>query len=362
MSSFTADRAASPDAFERFTATPWPTTDEEIWKYTPIADLDLSRYEPTPVAIDGAPREHLGADERLPAPKDAPSLLNAAFAGDPAVVRLDGVVTEPVIVRHHISVDGSAVFPAVVVTAGENAEGTVVIHETSDDVEAFSSGRIEVIAGDGSNLRVIVVQDLGHRVWQTSTMAVQAGRDATVKAFVAGLGGSYARLFMHALLESQGATIDIDGIYFAEGEQVLDFRSNQDHIAPKTTSSLLLKGAVAGASRGVYSGVITVREGAKGADAFLTNRNLVLSEKAGVDSIPNLEIINENDLKNCGHAAATGPVDEEQLFYLESRGVPTPVAERLIVFGFFDDVLAELPVPSMRELLRESVAERVRKS
>jgi Fe-S cluster assembly protein SufD len=130
----------------------------------------------------------------------------------------------------------------------------------------------------------------------------------------------------------------------------------QRHVTARGTSDFTLKGAVVDEARGVYSGVIVVEAGAKGTSAFLTNRNLVLSDGARVDSVPNLEIINENDLRSCGHAAATGPVDEEHLFYLESRGVPTEVAERLIVLGFFGEVLDEAPVHGLRELLRQAVA------
>ena len=124
----------------------------------------------------------------------------------------------------------------------------------------------------------------------------------------------------------QAGAADVAGVYFGEDDQVHDFRSLQDHRASRTASNLLLKGAVVDEAHAVYTGMIRVHEGAKATESFLANRNLVLSDGAFVDSVPNLEIVNENDIKSCGHAAATGPVDEEHVFYLESRGVPTEVA------------------------------------
>ena len=136
-----------------------------------------------------------------------------------------------------------------------------------------------------------------------------------------------------------------------------DFRTLQDHAAPKTTSDLLFKGAVQGRARSVYTGLIRVRKEAAGTNAFQTNRNLKLSEEAWADSVPNLEIEN-NDVR-CSHASAVGPIDAEQRFYLESRGVPPETADRLIVLGFFDEVLERLPAPSVATELRAAIAEKL---
>jgi Fe-S cluster assembly protein SufD len=136
-----------------------------------------------------------------------------------------------------------------------------------------------------------------------------------------------------------------------------DFRTLQEHAAPRTTSDLVVKGAVAGTSRSVYNGLIRMRHGAKGANAFQTNRNLVLSDGAHADSVPNLDI-QENDVR-CSHASAVGPVDEEQRFYLESRGVPRAVAERLILVGFFAELLDRVN-PAVGEYVLGRIAERVK--
>ncbi|MGH9296050.1 MAG: SufD family Fe-S cluster assembly protein, partial [Acidimicrobiales bacterium] len=150
-------------------------------------------------------------------------------------------------------------------------------------------------------------------------------------------GGLYARSRVDSMLEGQGGSAQLLAVYLGTGTQMHDFRTLQEHGAPRTTSDLVFKGAVADQSRSVYSGMIRMRNGARGANAFQTNRNLVLSDGAHADSVPNLEI-EESDVK-CSHASAVGPIDEEQRFYLESRGVPRRTAERLILLGFFDELL-----------------------
>jgi Fe-S cluster assembly protein SufD len=143
-------------------------------------------------------------------------------------------------------------------------------------------------------------------------------------------------------------------VYFGEADQMHDFRTLQDHVAPNTSSDLLFKGAVAGRSRAVYTGLIHIGKQARGVNAFQTNRNVKLSEHAWAESVPNLEIEN-NDVR-CSHASAVGPVDEEQRFYLESRGVPPEIADQLIVLGFLDEVLQrDFPVPGAVPLVRDEL-------
>ena len=149
----------------------------------------------------------------------------------------------------------------------------------------------------------------------------------------------------------------MNAVYFGEARQMHDFRTLQDHVAPATTSNLLFKGAVEDRSRSVYTGLIRVGKQAAGVNAFQTNRNIKLSEGAWAESVPNLEILN-NDVR-CSHASAVGPVDEEQAFYLESRGVPPQIAERLIVLGFFAEVLARLPVPGAVSLVQQEIARKL---
>ncbi len=146
-------------------------------------------------------------------------------------------------------------------------------------------------------------------------------------------------------------------IYFGDGDQTQDFRTFQEHVAPRTRSELVFKGAVADRARSVYSGLVHMHKGARRADASQTNRNLVLSEDAHADSVPNLDI-EENDVR-CSHASAVGPVDSEQRFYLESRGIPPEVAERLILLGFFEDLLVRSPHQGYAAYLHDIVSARV---
>jgi Fe-S cluster assembly protein SufD len=181
--------------------------------------------------------------------------------------------------------------------------------------------------------------------------------DATLTSSHVALGGDYARSRTDCRLIGKGATGNLQAIYFGENEQTLDFRTFQKHDAPKTTSNLLFKGAVDDHSRSVYTGLIKVEKVATGTNAFQTNRNLKLSEHAWAESVPNLEI-ETNDVK-CSHASTVGPVDLEQLFYLESRGVPTDVAERLVVAGFFQEVLEAFPVPGVIGLVNDAIEQRL---
>ena len=183
------------------------------------------------------------------------------------------------------------------------------------------------------------------------------GRDASLRSSAVALGGYYARLRSESLLASQGGESDLTAVYFGDGNQMLDFRTLQDHVAPRTRSDLLFKGAVEDHAQSVYSGLIRIRHGAQHARAYQTNRNLVLTEGAEAMSVPNLEI--EADDVKCSHASTVGPVDDEQLYYLATRGVPPEEAERLIVLGFFDDVFDRLPVRSLVAPLRRSVIEKL---
>ena len=418
MSAFTIERSAAldgpawlrarrADAAARFVGADLPTGEQEIWRYTPIQDLDLSSYDPAAglaattattssssfvasvteraalaVVVDGrlvsvdvaddvaasGVTIAVAADERqlleVPDP-DALTALHDAFVGDVVVVSVPKgvVVARPVVVMQVSSAGGAASFPHVVIDAGDQSEVTVLdVWSTSGDGRSFVSPVVEVQAAQAAIVRYVGVLDLGPEVWSTGHLLLGIGRDASTKAWVAALGGTYARLYFDAQLDGQAGAADVAGVYFGEDDQVHDFRSLQDHRASRTVSNLLLKGAVVDEAHAVYTGMIRVHEGAKATESFLANRNLVLSDGAHVDSVPNLEIVNENDIKSCGHAAATGPVDEEHVFYLESRGVPTDVAQRLIVFGFFDEVIRGIPVAGVRDPLRAAISRKLAKA
>lgn len=383
-------------AAEQVVATPMPSPEEEVWRYTPIGQLDLSRYElvgdpgePSPVAVpehcvladisngrlcsvqvaaeaaaQGVEVRSLGDDDaELAASVDVDlfALMNAAFAVEPVLVRVPpGLSVEgPIVVRHWLdaSADGGAVFPRLIVDAGSDSSVEVLELYGSADVAAFMSPVIEIRVAGAARVGYLAVQDLGPKVWHIGSQVSHIGSQAHMRASSAALGGQYARTRLDTHLSGRGATGDLISLYFGDGEQTLDFRTFQDHAAPDTTSTLLFKGAVDDASRSVYTGLIRVRPDARGTNAYQTNRNIKLSEDAWAESVPNLEI--ENNEVHCSHASAVGPIDGEQLFYLESRGVPTETAERLIVTGFFDEVLDRFPVPGAVPAVRERLQAKI---
>jgi len=378
-----------------------PTTALEEWRYSPIDKFDLSRFSPVsgladppmvplhvePAAIVrmvngrivmvevdddvAATGVHIGSlfdhpdgesmigDVADGAP-DYFTHLNDAFTPDPVLVHVPrGVdIDRPIVISNHSSGDGSAVFPRLIVKLDENASATVLDRHTSDvGHELLVCPVAEFDVSDGARLGYLNIQQLSESAWQISSQLARVGRDANLTAATAGLGGAYARTRADTRLIGRGAHGDLQALYFGDRDQFLDFRTYQDHVAPDTSSNLLYKGVLGGRSRSVYTGLIRVRPGARGTNAFQTNRNLKLGPDAWAESVPNLEIEN-NDVK-CSHASSVSPVDEDQRFYLESRGVTTADAERLIVGGFLDEVLQALPVPSAVPSLKSALAVRI---
>ncbi len=378
-----------------------PTTALEEWRYSPIDKLDLTQFSPADGLAD-APMVPLhvepsaivrvvngkivtveidddiasqgvtvGSLVEYPTGRDmlgdvaegSPDYftrLNDAFTPDPVVVHVPrGVVVErPVVISNHASGEGRAVFPRLVVRLEEGAEATVLDRHTSASGDLVLSCPVaEFDLAKAARLGYLNVQQLAESAWQIASQLTRVGQDAILTAATAGLGGGYARTRADTRLLGRGAHGDLLALYFADNDQALDFRTYQDHVAADTSSNLLYKGVLGGRSRSVYTGLIRVRPGARGTNAFQTNRNLKLGPDAWAESVPNLEIEN-NDVK-CSHASSVSPVDDEQRFYLESRGVPTDDAERLIVGGFLDEVLNALPVPSAVPSLEAALATKI---
>jgi Fe-S cluster assembly protein SufD len=307
-----------------------------------------------------------GGDEE----QDAFSVLHDAFVPDVVAVNVpDGAaLSAPVVVVHLVDPaarpgpeQAPASFPETVVRIGRGAEGGVI--ELSATVREGSDGPALVVpvtdleVGDGGRLSYANLQVLGEAATQVGTQRSRVGRDGSLRSFTVGLGGAYARVRTDSDLVGQGANSALLAAYLGTGDQVHDFRTLQDHHAPRTDSELLFTGAVADRARSVYSGLIRIRHGARKADARQTNHNLVLSEGAHADSVPNLDI-DENDVK-CSHASTVGPIDQEQRYYLESRGIEPAVAERLIVLGFFSDIAARSSFPEVGRWVSQSVARRL---
>jgi Fe-S cluster assembly protein SufD len=410
-------------AVEQLAAVEWPTEHEEIWRYSRIDELDLGRFRPVPperlgeagvesapgggpIAAEAGPRaalvvvrngrvvHHTLSDElqragvqvcgiatcevgelegllgnASSASPDAFTLLHDAFLAGGAFVRVPrGVTVEhPIVVLHWSEGDGLASFPHTLVVAEDGAQVTVFDRYGSASSGASSGASsptghlvdavVELLLGDDAHVRYLSVQEHGPRTWQVALQRAHLGRDATLQSAVVALGGNYARLRSEARLDGQGAESDLTAVYFGDGHQMLDFRTLQDHVAPHTRSDLLFKGAVEDEAQSVYSGLIRIREQAQKTVAYQTNRNLVLTDGAEAKSVPTLEI--EADDVRCSHASAVGPIDEDQLYYLATRGVPPEEAERLVVLGFFDDVFDRLPVRSLVAPLRRSVIEKL---
>jgi Fe-S cluster assembly protein SufD len=369
-----------------------PTTDEEIWRYSRVAELDLDAFTPAIPSTDAtvpAPLQQvidavpdasaivllrnghvvsseirdasitIDTDAEAVEPIDAFGWLHREHATHVVVrVARGRTVTGPVLVLEWLDTDGVVAYPHLVVEAGDDSEVVVYEHSASpDDIVALTVPVTELRAAQASRVRYLHGQVLGRSTWQIARQVSSVERDATLSTSSVALGGDYARLRIESAMTGRGASGDMLSAYFGEQRQMHDIRTLQDHVAPATTSNLLFKGAVEGRAQSVYTGLIHIGKEAAGVNAFQTNRNVKLSEGAWAHSDPNLEIEN-NDVR-CSHASTVGPVDEDQVFYLESRGIPPQVAERLIVMGFFDEVLERLPVPGAVRLLREEIARKL---
>jgi Fe-S cluster assembly protein SufD len=222
----------------------------------------------------------------------------------------------------------------------------------------LASGSTEIFIEEGASVDYVGLQRWETTVWQFANQRARLGRDAQLRLFDVALGGRFARLRLEVMLEGPGASADLKGLFFGTGEQTFDFRTLQDHLAPHTTSDLLFKGALRDVARSVYVGVVRVEKDARGTSANQANRNLLLSERAKAASEPILEIEN-NDILRCSHGATVGPVDPEHLFYLLSRGISRPVAERMLVEGFLAEVLDRVPLAYARQAVEEELAHRI---
>lgn len=377
-------RQQRADAADRMAGLELPSFELEEWRYSPIDELNPDRFAPaatapsdteasgfavagaaaTVVTVDGfVVSVHAGSAAGLTvatastsdAPVDAGDAAdvfgeaNTVFSPDPIVitVKAGAEIEGPVVVTHHLKAEGVAAFPQVHVNAGADSSVQIVEVLLSDDVAALTVPSTRINVGNAARVRYQQVQELGPQVWQLGTLVAEVGSQANFVGGVAAMGAGYGRLRTDCRLSGRGANGDLLAVYYGDGDQTLDFRTFQDHLARDTTSNLLFKGVLDDTSTSIYTGLIRVAPDGAGTNAFQTNRNIKLSEDAWAESVPNLEIEN-NDVR-CSHASTVSPVDEEQRFYLESRGVPTQAAERLIVEGFLDEVVSEIAVAEVAQ-------------
>jgi Fe-S cluster assembly protein SufD len=215
---------------------------------------------------------------------------------------------------------------------------------------------VEIKVADNANLKFVELQSWGKHVWNFSHERVRVGRDGNLDWIFGAVGSRLTKNFSELDLVGDGATGRMSGFYFTDGSQHLDHDTQQNHLAPHTTSDLLFKGALKGKSRSVWQGMIYVAPVAQKTDGYQANRNLVLSPQARADSIPGLEIL-ADDVR-CTHGVTVGKLEEEPLFYLKSRGIPTKDAERLIVEGFFDPIMQRIPFEGVRERFQQAILEK----
>jgi Fe-S cluster assembly protein SufD len=246
----------------------------------------------------------------------------------------------------------------ILVWVDEGASVTYVHEAASPDESAASmhAGIVEIKVGDGASLKFVELQSWGRHVWNFSHERLSAGSRATVDWIFGAVGSHLTKNFSELDLVGDGATGRMSGFFFADGDQHLDHDTQQNHLAQHTTSDLLFKGALKGHSRSVWQGMIYVAPGAQKTDGYQANRNLILSPDARADSIPGLEIL-ADDVR-CTHGATVGKLEQEPLFYLESRGIPEKEAERLMVEGFFDPIMQRIPFEGVRTRFQQAIHEK----
>jgi Fe-S cluster assembly protein SufD len=252
----------------------------------------------------------------------------------------------------------SQVFPHTLIVCGENSSVTVVDYfKSADQLPAFACGVNDLHLAPGANLTYIAVQDWSRETTAFHLNSTVVDRNATSTALIANFGGAYIRGESLSRLVGEGARSEMFSINPVEGTREIDQRTLQDHVAPRATSDLLYLNALDDKSRTIFAGLIKVEPGAAGTDAYQKVKNLILSDDADPNSMPGLEIL--NDEVRCSHGATNGPVSAEELFYMEARGIPADKARRLVVNGFFNNLLARLENTSLRAHLESLVAERL---
>ncbi|HET9014917.1 MAG TPA: Fe-S cluster assembly protein SufD [Thermomicrobiaceae bacterium] len=305
-------------------------------------------------------RRHFMTDA-VPASENKFAALHGAFwsGGTFVYVPRNVRIETPLRAQVYARTPGAAIFPHTLIVAEEGASVVVVDAWASapSDEPAIASSVVEIIAGDAAQVRYIQLQDWGRNVWNFVTQRAILGQDAVVNTLDVALGSRLSKSLIASHLAGPGSLAEMLGLYFADGTQHLDHQTRQMHISPYATSDLLFKGAIKDRARTVYSGAIKVYPNAQRTDAYQANRNLILSRTARADTMPNLEI-GANDVR-CTHGATVGQVEEEYIFYLMSRGINRTEAVKLIVDGFFDEVIERVPVPEVQETVRAAIARKI---
>ena len=345
---------------------PRPTGREEVWRFTPLKRvgklLDAEgvasgpvRIEvdaPDPVRVDSITTA-AARDLNEPAPVDRIAALAVANAAQVSLVEVpaEAELDRPVV----ITVTGGGGEPAfghLVLKVGAFARATIVLEHRGHAVYA---GAVSLLAGEGSQ-----VQFAGLQLWDDDAvhggqLAIRVGRDASVRTIAASMGGDLVRLVETCEYDGPGGSVEQLGLYFVDAGQHIEHRLFVDHNAPHTRSNVDYRGALQGAqAHSVWVGDVLIRKVAEGIETYESNKNLVLTDGCRADSVPNLEI-ETGEIAGAGHASTTGRFDDEQLFYLRSRGIDEAEARRLVVHGFFADIIRRIGVPEVEQRLLETV-------
>ena len=354
-------RAARPTSFD-VADFPVPGGNEEEWRFSPVDRLAplfdvaaltgtaaVSWTGPPEVSVETVDRTdpRLGTAGR---PGDRTAATAWAAFAKATVVTVEGAASAATNIR--VEGSGSPTAVHLLLHAKELSQAVLVVdHVGSGSV----TETIEIVAEDGAHLTVVSIQDWDAGVVHAASHRLRLGRDAVVKHVVVTLGGDVVRITPDAVFTGEGSELEALGLYFADAGQHQEHRLFIDHAVPSCRSRVAYKGALQGAgAHTVWVGDVLIRAVAEGTDTYELNRNLVLTDGARADSVPNLEI-ETGLIEGAGHASATGRFDDEQLFYLRSRGIPEADARRLVVRGFFADLIGKIGVPEVEERLLGSI-------
>ncbi|QFZ77025.1 Fe-S cluster assembly protein SufD [Streptomyces fagopyri] len=367
-----ATRMSAPPSFD-VADFPVPHGREEEWRFTPLERL-RGLHDGTAVATgdgvkvdieapEGVLVETVGRDDArlgvagIPVDRVAAQAYSAFEKAGVVTVPKETVLTEPIRIAVHG--EGGVAYGHQVVELGAFAEAVVVIDHTGDAVLAAN---VDFVLGDGAKLTVVSVQDWDDSAVHVGQHNALIGRDATFKSFVVTFGGDVVRLHPRVAYAGTGGEAELFGLYFTDAGQHQEHRLLVDHNTPHCKSNVMYKGALQGdGAHAVWIGDVLIEAKAEGTDTYEMNRNLVLTDGARVDSVPNLEI-ETGEIVGAGHASATGRFDDEQLFYLMARGIPADEARRLVVRGFFAGLVQQIGVDDIEERLLVKIDEELEAS
>lgn len=349
-------RKLREDAFAEFAETGFPTYKDEDWKYTNVAGLVSA-----PWSVVSRPNESLSADDieilrRFNYERNGFTALNLAFA-DFKVIRIakETSVAEPIEVSFAPQ-EGTAMFPHILVIA-EAGSKSIFVESYASTAKSFTNSAVQIVVENNANLTHYRVQKDSQEAFNIGTTEVSVGAGSLYDSTNINFGGAISRHDIDVKFTAEGGEAFVDGLYMLNEKQHHDTHSIIDHTVPNCISHQTYKGVLNDHSRGVFNGKVFVRENAHGTDAQQSNKNLLLSNEARVDTKPQLEIFND-DVK-CSHGATVGQLEEEELFYLLTRGLPETLAKNLLTYGFAEEIVNKIKIESIKKALDEAVLNRL---